>query len=135
MPLQSPQLNQLLRSLATNSASGSGKRLIIGEGMEPMREALKNGGKYLLLHPEAVNKLKQNGIDPFLIYEAGMRMEMEAKISQIDLVGANVDELLQAWSNKPQEQTPIHVQQVIWLNANSNSLGYERSGNSWKLKN
>lgn len=134
MRLQSPQLNQLLESLTANSASGSGKRLIIGEGMQPMREALKNGGKYLLLHPEAVNKLKQNGIDPFLIYEAGMRTEMEAKIPQIDLVEANIDDLLNEWSNKPEEQAPIHIRQVLWLNTNANHLGYARDGNSWKLK-
>ena len=134
MPLQNPQLNQLLKGIAADSSSGSGKRLILGEGMLPMREALGNGGKYLLLHPEAINKLSQNNIDPFLIYEAGMRMEMEAKIPRIEFVGVNVDDLLQEWRGKSQDLAPIHIRQLLWLNNNAASFGYQRSGNSWMLK-
>ncbi|RPJ25165.1 MAG: hypothetical protein EHM33_15485 [Chloroflexi bacterium] len=131
---QNNQFADILRSIAQNSIDGSGARLVLGEGMTPMQEALSQGGKYILVHPEVVNQLKQNNIDPFLVYEAAMRIEITSKIPQIDFIGANVDELLQAWSGKPEEQAPIHVRQALWLQKNAGGLGYEKSGNSWKLK-
>jgi hypothetical protein len=131
---QNNQLIEVLKSIAVNSTSGSGVRLVIGEGMQSMGEALSKGGKYILLHPEVVNKLKQNNIDPYLVYEAAMRIEIGGRIPQIDFVSGNADELLQTWRGKPQEQFPIHVRQLLWLAANASGLGYEQRGNSWYLK-
>jgi hypothetical protein len=128
------QLIEVLKNIAVNSTSGSGARLVLGEGMQSMAEALSKGGKYILLHPEVVNKLKQNNIDPYLVYEVAMRIELGGKISQLDFVSGNTDELLQTWSGKPQEQLPIHVRQLLWLAANASSFGYEQHGNSWYLK-
>jgi len=45
-----------------------------------MKEALDNGGKYILVNPGVVSKLKESNIDPFLIYEAALRLEVESKI-------------------------------------------------------
>jgi hypothetical protein len=128
------QFMEVAASIAKNSMDGSGTRLVLGEGMSSMQEALTNGGKYILVHPGVVDKLKQSNIDPFLVYEAALRIEVESKIPQIDFVGASVDELLREWGGKPQDQAPIHVRQVLWLNANAASLGYERHGNRWMLK-
>jgi hypothetical protein len=64
---RSTQLAGLLKSIAENSTSGTGTRLVLGEGMTTMQEALSKGGKYILVHPEVLNQLKQNNIDPFLI--------------------------------------------------------------------
>jgi len=124
----------IVKSLAQNSIDGKGSRLVLGEGMAPMQEALRSGGRYILVHPEVVNQLKQNNIDPFLVYEAAMRMEIAAKIPLIEFIGVNVDTLLQTWSGKPEDQAPIHVRQVLWLQRNASRLGYEKSGNSWILK-
>ena len=131
---QNNQLVELLKSVATNSTNGSGQRLVIGEGVTSMREAISNGGKYTMLHPEVENKLKQNNIDPYLIYEAALRIEIGAGIPRIDLAGENVEQILQAWKGKTTAQAPNHVRQVLWLEANANSLGYERRGNSWTSK-
>ena len=98
-----------------------------------MQEAQSNGGKYSLVHPGVVTKLKENYIDPFLVYEAAMRIEIESKIPRIDFAAANVDVLLQEWSGKPEAQTPIHVRQMLWLRTNAQSLGYQQSVNSWVL--
>jgi hypothetical protein len=131
---QNNQLADVLKSIAENSTSGSGTRLVLGEGMNSMQEALSNGGKYILVHPEVVNQLKQKNIDPFLVYEAALRMEIESKIPRIDFIGANVDQLFQEWNGKPETQIPVHVRQIFWLRKNAKTYGYEQSGNSWILK-
>jgi hypothetical protein len=131
---ENSQVIELLKSVAANSTNGSGQRLVIGEGITSMREAMSNGGKYTLLHPEVENKLKQNNIDPYLIYEAALRIEIGAGISSIDLAGENVEQILQVWKGKTTAQAPNHVRVVLWLEANASSLGYERRGNSWTSK-
>lgn len=131
---QNDQLTPIVTSIANNSLDGSGTRLVLGEGMNSMQEAMTKGGKYILVHPEVINKLKQNNIDPYLIYEAALRIEIESKIPQIEFVGANVDTLLREWGTKPQAQAPFHVRQLLWLNDNAASFGYQRSENSWVLK-
>lgn len=131
---QNNQFAGVLKSIAENSTSGTGVRLVIGEGMTSMQEALSKGGKYVLVHPEVLNKLRESNIDPFLIYEAAMRMEVESKIPRIDFVGGDVDKLLQEWSGKPMAQIPIHVRQILWIRDNAKNYGYEQKGNSWILK-
>jgi hypothetical protein len=136
-PVNSAENNQFMevvKGIAKNSTGGSGTRLVLGEGITSMQDAMTKGGKYILVNPGVVDKLKQSNIDPYLIYEAALRIEVESKIPRIDFVGAGVDELLREWSAKPQNQAPFHVRQMLWLNANTTSLGYERRGNSWVLK-
>jgi hypothetical protein len=128
------QLAGLLKSIAENSTSGTGPRLVLGEGMTCMQEALSKGGRYILVHPQVLNQLQQNNIDPFLIYEAAMRLEMESKIPQIDFIGGNAQQLSQEWSGKPASQIPIPMRQLLWLKDNAKSYGYEQNGNSWVLK-
>ena len=124
---------ELLRTIAGTSMSGSGTRLVLGSGMTPMQEALANGGKYILVNPGVLTKLKESNIDPFLVYEAALRMELESKTSQIDFVNANVDELAKEWGGKPQDEAPMYVRQLLWLKENAEKYGYQQSGNSWKL--
>lgn len=131
---QNNQLHELLKSIAANSTDGSGTRLVIGDGMAAMQEAMVKGGRYILVHPMVESQLKEKNIDPYMIYETALRLEIESRIPRIDLISGNVDQLLQTWSGKPQEKTPIHARLVLWLNANANNLGYERNGNSWILK-
>ena len=130
---QNNQFADVIKSIAQNSTGGTGARLVLGEGMTPMQEALSNGGKYILVHPGVLSKLKESNIDSFLLYEAAMRIEIESKIPQIDFVGTNIDILLQEWSGKPEDQAPIHVRQMLWLRTNAQGLGYQQSGNSWVL--
>ncbi len=128
------QFTEVVTSIARSSTDGSGIRLVLGEGMTSMQDAMTKGGKYILVNPGVVDKLKQNNIDPYLVYEAALRIEVESKIARIDFVGANVDDLLREWSTKPQNQAPFHVRQLLWLNDNAASFGYQRSGNGWALK-
>ena len=128
------QLLDLISSIAQNSTDGSGNRLVLGEGMAPMQEALSNGGKYILVHPGVLSKLKESNIDAFLIYAAAMQAEIAANIPRIDFVGGNVEELAKAWSGKPEADTPMHVRQIQWLKSNARAHGYEQSGNSWILR-
>jgi hypothetical protein len=123
----------LIASIAKNSTDGVGNRLVIGEPMTAMGEALRNGGRYILVHPEVLNQLKTNNVDAFLIYAAAMHMETESRIPQIDFVGARINELVQQWSGKPEAQAPMHVRQVIWLVNNAENLGYVQRGDSWVL--
>ena len=133
-PSQSNQLGEVIKSIAESSIDGSGNRLILGEGMTPMQAALGGGGRYILVHPEVVRQLQLKNIDPFLVYEAALRMDIAAGISQIELVGGNADQFLQAWHGRPHNQAPLHVRQVLWLVDNAKALGYERNGNSWMRK-
>jgi hypothetical protein len=131
---ENSQVFDLISSIARNSTDGSGNRLLLGEGMTPMQEALSNGGRYILVHPEILKKLKESNIDAFLIYTSALQAQIAAKIPQIDFVGGNVDELVMAWSRKPEAEAPIHVRQIQWMKANARAHGYEQSGNSWILK-
>jgi hypothetical protein len=131
---QNNQVAEVIKSVAANSIDGSGDRLILGEGMAPMQAALASGGKYILVHPAVLRELQQRNIDPFLIYEAALRMEMESRISRIDLAGGNVDQFIQAWNGRPHQPAPMHVRQVLWLVENARAFGYERNANSWILK-
>lgn len=119
--------------IAQNSINGKGTRLVLGEGMTPLTETRQHGGRYILVHPEVVRKLEENNIDPFLIYEAALRRELDSKIPQIEYVGGSVAELLKASRGKPDRQFPIHVRQLLWLEKNAGSYGYQQSGNGWKL--
>ena len=99
-----------------------------------MKEALGNGGKFILVHPEVEKQLKQGKIDVYLIYVTALIIELESKIAQIDFVGVNVEELLQERSGKPAEQAPIHARLILWLKENAEHYGYQQSGDSWVLK-
>lgn len=131
---QNDQLAGLLKSIAVNSTDGSGTRLILGEGMNSMKEAMANGGKYILVHPGVVSQLQQKNIDPYLIYEVALQVEMENKIPRIDFIQVDVEKLFGEWRSKPQ-QAPIHARLIIWLKNNAKGRGYEQSGNGWVLKN
>ncbi|MGE5463740.1 MAG: hypothetical protein ACM3PS_10315 [Syntrophothermus sp.] len=126
-------VSDLLKSIAQNSIDGSGTRLVLGEGMTPMSEALQHGGRYILVHPEVIRKLEANGIDAFLVYAAALKIELASKIPQIDFVGGNVAELLQRVPGKQEGQLPLHVRQLLWLKENAPKYGYLQNGNSWKL--
>jgi hypothetical protein len=128
------QFADLLKGIAQSSVDGNGTRLILGEGMAPMSEALKNGGKYILVHPEVIKKLEENGIDGFLVYEAALKMELASKTPQIDFINGNVAELIQQAHGKPERQVPVHVRQLLWLRDNAGNYGYRQNGNSWILK-
>lgn len=133
-PVPNNQFTEILKSIAQNSIDGTGLRLVLGEGMMPMQETLRNGGRYILVHPGVSKQLEQNNIDPFLVHETAMRMEMTSRIPQIDFAGVDIDRVLQTWSGRPENQVPIHIRQVLWLQRNADQFGYEKMGNSWKLK-
>ena len=128
------QFSDLLNGIAQNSTSGSGTRLVLGEGMAPMSEALKNGGRYILVHPEVIRKLEENGIDGFLVYEAALKMELASKIPQIDFISGDAAGLMQQAQGKPERQVPLHIRQLLWLRDNAGNHGYRQNGNSWILK-
>jgi len=122
----------LIKSIAGTSISGSGARLVLGEQDTAIREALDNGGK--LVHPEVASQLQQAGLNPYIVYITALIIEMESKIPRIDFINADVERLVQEWSNKPKDQAPIYVKQMLWLKSNAEKFGYQQSGNSWKLK-
>ncbi len=128
------QFSNLLKGIAQNSVDGNGTRMILGEGMAPMSEALQHGGKYILVHPEVIRKLEENGIDAFLVYEAALKMELASKIPQIDFISGNAAELIRQAQGKPERQVPFHVRQLLWLRDNAGNYGYRQDGNSWILK-
>lgn len=124
----------LIRRLAELSIKGSGDRLVLGEQNAAIMEALDNGGKFIDPGPEAEQMLRQGNIDPYVIYAAATRLEMQNKISHIELVGASVDTLIQEWNGKLAAQAPIHARLILWLKDNASTYGYEQSGNRWVLK-
>jgi len=128
------QFADLLNGIAQNSVDGNGTRLVLGEGLAPMSEALKNGGKYILVHPEVIRKLEENGIDGFLVYEAALKMELAFKIPQIDFISGNVAQLIKQAQGKPERQVPVHIRQLLWIRDNAGNYGYRQNGNSWILK-
>ncbi len=136
-PSRSSQKNDpfsdLLKGIAQNSTDGNGMRLILGEGMAPLSEARKNGGRYILVHPEVIRKLEENGIDAFLVYETALKMELDSRIPTIDFISGNVAELIRQAQGKPERNVPVHVRQLLWLKENAGKYGYRQNGNSWFL--
>lgn len=117
-----------------NKRKGTNKdRLVLGEDQVAIQEALDHGGVFIDLAPEIRKMLEQSNIDPYLIYEEAMLAQMKKKISRIDFVKADVDELFKEWNGKPAAQTPIYVRLVFWLKLNAAAYGYIQSGNSWIL--
>lgn len=125
---------RLVQELVKLSINGSGTRLVFGERTATVQEALDHNGKFVLVHPEIESKLKEGNIDPYMIYVSTLIIEMQSKIPQIDFAGGDVDTLIQEWNGKPEEQAPIHIRQMLWMQENAEGFGYQRSGNSWKLK-
>lgn len=125
---------EILVNVAKNSISGSGNRLVLGETDAAVQNALDQGGKFILVHPEVANILQQKGFDLYLVYEAALRTEMSSKISQIDFVSTNVDEAAAQWRGKAPDQAPIHVRLMLWLKDNASTFGYIQNGNNWVLK-
>jgi len=131
---KSDEAENFIKTIASSSISGSGGRLVLGEQDAVMQEALKNGGKYILVHPEVANRLQQGGLNPYIIYITALITEIEAKIPQIDFVNVDVEKLVQKWNGQPKEQVPVYVKLMLWLKENAEMYGYQQSGNSWKLE-
>lgn len=109
-------------------------RLVLGEPDAVREEALATGAIYIEPHPEVLKVLQQGNIDPYVIYEEGVRKQIEERISRIDFVKVDVEKSYEEWKSKPQSQAPIHVRLIIWLKNNAGGHGYEQRGNSWVLK-
>ena len=109
-------------------------RLVLGEPDAVREEALATGAIYIELNPEVLKMLQQKNIDPYLIYEEGVRKQIEERIARIDFVKVDVDTLFEEWRSKSHTQAPIHVQLISWLKNNAGTYGYEQIGNSWVLK-
>lgn len=124
---------ELIKTIAGSSISGSGERLVVGERDVAIQDALDNDGKFILVHPEVANKLEQANIDLYVVYVTALIIEMETKISRIDFVITDVDELTQKWSDESSDQAPIHIRLMLWMKENAERYGYRQSGNSWLL--
>jgi hypothetical protein len=131
---QSQKNAEILVSVAKQSIDGSGTRLVLGETDAAVQNALDNGGKFILVHPQVAEVLKQKNFDVFLIYEAALRLEINSKIPRIDFVQANVDELYKAWKSKSLTSAPEYVRLIFWLKEHAKTYSYEQSGNSWVWK-
>ena len=109
-------------------------RFVLGEQKAAIQDALANGGEFIDIHPEILQKLKENHVDPFLIYEKAMLAQMEKKVERFDFVQLDVEASFKQWSEKPSEAAPIPVRLVLWMKENAASHGYKQNGNSWILK-
>ncbi len=119
---------------ATEEKVMNNDRLVLGEQDAAIQEALDHGGVFIDVNPEILRTLQAGNIDPYLVYEQALLAQIEKKISRIDFVQADVDQLFEQWKGKPESQTPIHVRLIIWLKSNAKPYGYEQRGNSWILK-
>jgi hypothetical protein len=126
--LGGPIDNALEKKLMNNN------RLVLGERDAATQEAREHGGVFIDPNPGVLKTLQAGNIDPYLIYEKAMLNQIEAKISRIDFIKANVDDLFNKWKGKSYDQAPIHVRLIMWLKSNASQYGYEQNGNSWVLK-
>ena len=110
------------------------RRFVLGEQEAAIQDARANGGGFVDINPEVMKMLKDNNLDPFLVYEKAVLKQMEEKVDRFDFVRMDVDTLFQLWNGKPAEHAPIPVRLVLWMKENAASHGYEQRGNSWVLK-
>lgn len=106
-------------------------RFVIGNLEDIIPDVNKNGGQYTQLHPLVEQKLKDGNIDPKVIYIQGLETQLEEKVSRVDFINMDIDEILRQEQN---DQMPIHVLLVYWLNEKAEEYSYKKSGNSWILK-
>ena len=118
----------------TEEKEKNNNRLVLGERDAVIREALDNGGVYIDPNPAVLKTLQQGNIDPYIIYEQGLKKQIDVGIPRIDFVKADVDALINEWNGRQLDQAPNHVRLIFWLKDNASAHGYERSGNSWILK-
>lgn len=114
-----------------NQPAKNNDRLVLGERDAAIQEALDNGGAFIDVNPEVLRMLEEKNIDPYLIYEKALVQKIEERVSRVDFVQANVDQLFEEWKSKPEAQAPLHVRLILWLKKNARAHGYEQSGNSW----
>lgn len=112
----------------------SDRRYLVGEPDVVRAEGLATGASYLDVNPMILKSLQDKGIDPYLVYEQGVRSQIEQKIPRIDFVKIDVDQVLNDWQWKDYSHAPIPVRLAIWLKNNAATFGYEKDGNSWVLK-
>lgn len=110
------------------------RRFVLGEQEAAIQDARANGGGYVDINPGVMKMLKDNNLDPFLVYEKAVLNQMQEKVDRFDFIGMDVDTVFQVWNGKPAEKAPIPVRLVLWMKENAASHGYEQRGNSWVLK-
>jgi hypothetical protein len=129
-----PLGSEVSPSEKTEKKEKNNNRLVLGERDAAIREALELGGAYIDLNPEVIKTLQQGNIDPYIIYEQGLKKQINVGIPRIDFVKADVDALFDEWNGKQLDQAPNHVRLLFWLKDNASAHGYEQRGNSWILK-
>ena len=108
-------------------------RFVVGE-LElgaVLQDVKEKGGQYTQLNPMVEEKQKEGNIDPKIVYIKGLESQLEAKVSRVDFVQMNLDEILLQEQN---DQMPIPVTLAHWLNDKAEEYGYKRDANSWVLK-
>jgi hypothetical protein len=110
------------------------RRFVLGEQDIAKQDALMNGGGYVDINPGILKMLNDGNIDPFLVHEQAVLKQMEQKVDRFDFVQMDVEAVLKEWGGKSSDKAPIPVRMILWMNENAVSHGYERSGNSWVLK-
>jgi hypothetical protein len=123
VPLDSKKTDSPSQVSSTNAS-----RFVIGEIGAVMEDVKKNGGEYTLLNPMVEAKLREGNIDPVLVYIQGLESQLKAKVSRVDFVMMDIDEVLRQGKN---DQMPIHIQLAFWLDEKAEEYGYKREGNSW----
>ena len=109
-------------------------RLLLGDLSDVVPESLSNGGVFIDPGPQVMEGLKQANIDPYPIYEQGLRAQIDAKIPVIEFVKIDVDKLFEEWRFKDYSRASIQVRLIVWLKNNASTYGYEQTGDSWVLK-
>lgn len=111
-----------------------GGRFLMGELDDVVPESLANGGTFIDPGAQALETLKRGNIDPYLVYEQGLRTAIEAKTPTLEFVKVDVDQAFNEWRWKDYSRAPIYIRLVIWLKNNASKYGYQQDGNSWVLK-
>ena len=118
----------------TEIGSSHSGRFLVGDPDEVRKEGLATGATYLDVNPMILKTLQEKGVDPYLVYEQGLRNEIDKKTPRIDFVKINVSDALTEWQWKDYSKAPIPIRLAIWLKNNAATYGYLQDGNSWVLK-
>lgn len=129
LPLN-PQKVKARLDNSTQDTPANVSRFVIGDLGDVISDIGENGGQYLQLNPLVEAKLKEANIDPEDVYIKGLESQLEAKVSRVDFVKMNLDEILCQEKNN---QMPIPVFLAHWLHDKAEEYGYKREGNSWVI--
>jgi hypothetical protein len=130
------EVEKILKRIAELTSRGSGDHVILGP-FRPngtfIQKALDTNGVFWDVGDELWEALDKTGIDMFKANDQFLRVQIERNIDRLDVVGENVDNVIEKFSSGPTENWGkiSYTRKEILDLASMPDIPYKQVGNSW----